>query len=124
VTTPNVPPGGTATGLPPNIAGALSYLLGPITGIVFLVLEKENRFIRFHAMQSTIVGAVWVIISMVLPFFFAIPILGWLIAMVSSLFGLIGLALCLFMMFQAFQGKEWEFPVLGAYARQQMGGAA
>ena len=42
----------SSTGLQPNVAGALSYLLGIITGVLFLVIEKENRFVRFHAAQS------------------------------------------------------------------------
>lgn len=45
----------TSLGFPQNVAGALCYLLGPVTGIIFLLLEKKNRFIRFHALQSTIV---------------------------------------------------------------------
>jgi uncharacterized membrane protein len=48
---------GTSTGLAANVAGLLTYILGPITGVLFLVLEKENRFVRFHAMQSVVVGS-------------------------------------------------------------------
>lgn len=120
------PGGTTSTGLTPTLAGALAYLLGPITGILFLVLEKENRFVRFHAMQSTIVSVVWFILSNVLSFLLgvlaAIPILGWLVGILVS-FGMaaIGLLLWLILMWKAFSGEEWEFPVLGAFARQQMG---
>lgn len=119
------PGGSTATGLTPNLAGALAYLLGPITGILFLVLEKENRFVRFHAMQSTIVSVAWFILTNVLSFLLgvlgAIPLIGWLVGMLVS-FGmsLIGLMLWLLLMWKAFSGEEWEFPVLGAFARQQV----
>jgi len=41
--------GKTSTGINPTVAGLLSYLLGFVTGIIFLVIEKENRFVRFHA---------------------------------------------------------------------------
>ena len=118
------PSGGTSgTGLASNVAAALAYVLGPITGIVFLVIEKNDRFVRFHAMQATIVGFVWVIISMLFSPLMGIPLLGWLFGLIAALWGWVGLAAALFMMWQAYQRKEWEFPVLGAFARQQVGGA-
>lgn len=115
----------TSTGLQPNVAGALAYLLGLITGIAFLVLEKENRFVRFHAAQSIVVSIAMIalsialsILSTVLAF---IPILGWIVAIVLSLgLGLGSFVLWLFLMWQAFQGKEWEAPIVGAYARKMM----
>src|SRR5689334_17289909 len=56
----------TSTGLSANVAGALSYLLGFITGIVFLVLEKQNRFVRFHAAQSIAVSVAIIVLSIAL----------------------------------------------------------
>ncbi|MDP3142898.1 MAG: hypothetical protein Q8N14_02985, partial [Candidatus Omnitrophota bacterium] len=47
--------GKTSTGIEPKVAGLLSYLLGFITGVIFLLIEKENKFVRFHALQSIIV---------------------------------------------------------------------
>ena len=44
----------SATGLDKNTAGALSYVLGPITGVIFLVLEQDP-YVKFHAMQSIVV---------------------------------------------------------------------
>ena len=93
MTTPNVPPGGgtTSTGLAPNVAGALAYLLGPITGILFLVIEKENRFVRFHAMQSTVLCVAWIIVSFGLTFLTAVPVLGWIVGiLLSFVMGLAG----------------------------------
>ena len=127
VTTPNVPPAGgtTATGLTQNLAGALAYLLGPVTGILFLVIEKENRFVRFHAMQSTLLSIAWIIVSVVISFFSAVPVLGWIVGILTSLvLGLGGFILWLFLMWQAFQNREFELPVIGALARKQLGGAA
>ena len=64
----------TSTGLDANLAAALSYLLGFVSGAVFLLLEKENRFVRFHALQSVLAfGAItllWVLLN-------AVPILGF-----------------------------------------------
>ena len=50
-------PAGTSTGLSPNVAGLLCYVAGWITGIIFFVLERRNKFVRFHAAQSIIVLA-------------------------------------------------------------------
>ena len=55
----------------PKLMGALAYLLGPITGILFLLMEKGNKFVRFHAMQSTILfGGLFVSISSLVLFRF------------------------------------------------------
>jgi uncharacterized membrane protein len=127
MTTPNVPPGGstTGTGLAPNVAGALAYLLGPITGILLLVVEKQNRFVRFHAMQSTVLCVAWIIVSIGLSFFTAVPVLGWIVGIfVSFVMGIAGFILWLLLMWKAFQGEEWELPVVGPFARKQLGSAA
>jgi uncharacterized membrane protein len=117
--------GPTSTGLPANVAGALAYVLGPITGVIFYVLEKDNRFVRFHAAQSIavfvmmfIVGIVLTVLGTILGF---VPIIGWLIAMLLS-FGLsvVSFVLWIFLMWQAFQGNEWEAPFAGVFARRMV----
>jgi len=127
VTSPNASPAGgpTATGLTQNLAGALAYLLGPITGILFLVLEKENRFVRFHAMQSTVLCIIWFILNVALSFLAAVPVLGWIVGILTGLvLGLAGFILWLVLMWKAYQGEEWELPIIGAFVRKQMGGNA
>ncbi len=124
MTSPNVPSGTSATGLSSNMAGALAYLLGPITGILFLVIERQDRFVRFHAMQSIMVCFAWIVLSVVLSLFTAVPLVGWIISfLLGTVLGLVGVLLWLFLMWQAFQGKAWEVPVVGAFARQQIGGS-
>lgn len=113
----------SSTGLAPNVAGALAYVLGPITGIFFLVMEKQSRFVRFHAMQSTLVWIALIVVNVVLNVFNAvlsrIPFIGWLFALgLAMVFGLACLALWLAMMFMAFRGREWELPVVGEHARK------
>lgn len=113
----------SSTGLAPNLAGALAYVLGPITGILFLVMEKQSRFVRFHAMQSVLVGIALIIVNAVLSFANAIlvriPFIGWLFALgLAMIVGLASLVLWLALMFQAYQGKEWELPVVGEHARK------
>jgi uncharacterized membrane protein len=126
---PITPAGGgkTSTGLEPNLAGALSYVLGPITGILFLVLEKESKFVRFHAMQSTVLGVAWIVLTYALSILAGVvafvPVIGWIISILVSVgMGLIGFILWLMLMWRAFQGQEWEVPVAGPLARKQIGG--
>jgi uncharacterized membrane protein len=111
------------TGLSPNVAGALAYLLGPITGIIFLVIEKNDQFVRFHAMQSTVLGLAWIVASFVLSVVFgAIPVIGWLFGFLLSIVMAIGgVVLWLLLMFKAYQGQEWELPWVGQFARKQLG---
>jgi uncharacterized membrane protein len=114
MSTPPPVPERSSTGLDANIAAALTYLVGFITGILFLVLEKDSSFVRFHAMQSTIVSVAFVALQMALGF---IPILGW---MLMPLLGLAGLVLWLFLMVKAFQGERFKLPVVGDIAEQQV----
>lgn len=104
----------SSTGLKENVAGALSYLLGPITGILFLIMEKESQFVKFHAMQSTIVfGGLWVL-SIILSF---IPYIGW---MLLPLINLIGLILWVLLMYKAYSNEWFKLPVVGDIAEQQI----
>jgi len=120
----------SSTGLDPNVAGALAYLLGPITGILFLVLEKRSAFVRFHAAQSIGLSVAWIVFWVVFTIvggvLGAIPILGWIVGIVlfllSAVVGLAGLALWLFLMLQAFRGQEWEIPWVGEQSRALLGG--
>jgi uncharacterized membrane protein len=116
----------SSTGLAPNVAGALAYLLGPITGILFFLLEKENRFVRYHAAQSITLGLLWIALSVAFSvlsgMLVMVPVLGWLVALLLSVvFGLGGLFLWLFLMWRAYQGREWESPIAGPLARKLAG---
>lgn len=122
----STPSTSSATGLADNVAGALAYLLGPITGIGFLVMEKERRFVRFHAMQATLVGVVLIIVNFALNVLNAvlvrIPLIGWLFALgLVMVVGLASLVLWLALMYAAYRGQEWELPVIGAEARKLLG---
>lgn len=115
----------STTGLAPNVAGAIAYLLGPVTGIILLVMEKDSPFVRFHAAQSTVLGVAMVVVSIVLSILTAVlavvPILGWLAAvLLNFVFGLVTFVLWILLMWKAFSGEEWEFPVAGGYARSIM----
>ena len=116
-------PATPTTGLAPNVAGALAYVLGPITGVLFLVLEKDNRFVRFHAAQSITTGLLLVafsialsIISTVLAF---VPVIGWIVGLLLALgLGFGGFVLWVLLIWRASQGREWEVPFAGSFARR------
>jgi uncharacterized membrane protein len=105
----------SSTGLEANLAAALSYLVGFITGIIFLVLEKENRFVRFHAMQSTLVFAGIVLLDIVLQI---VPILGALVVVFLVIPA--SAVLWLLLMFKAYQGEEYQLPIVGRIAAEKI----
>lgn len=98
------------TGLPKNTAAALSYVLGPISGVVFLVLEKDP-YVKFHAMQSIVVFG----LIFVLQWAFAVTIL---LAPLSGLLTIVAFVMWLVLIYKAWKGEEWEAPLLGKYARK------
>ena len=105
----------TAGGLDENVAGALTYALGWITGAAFLFLEPANRFVRFHALQSVLVfgslSVAWFVAM-------AIPFLGWLIALVVIPW--LSVILWLFLMFKAYRGERFKLPFVGDIAEQHV----
>ncbi len=104
----------TSLGTTQNVAGLLTYILGWVTGIVFLLIEKENSLVRFHAMQSIVIFVPLTIASFVVGF---LPFVGGLLTTLVSLATII---IWLFMMFQALQGKRYKFPYAGDYAETQL----
>jgi len=112
----------TSMGLEENIAGVLCYVLGWITGIVFLVLEKENKFVRFHAMQSIATFLpLSVIMWLIGSIFMWMPFIGWAIwSMISTLLWILVLILWLILMFKAYQGEMYKLPIVGDFAEKQI----
>jgi uncharacterized membrane protein len=116
-------------GLTPNVAGALAYLVGAITGILFLVIDpfKTDRFVRFHAFQSIFFNLAWI------AFWILWTIIGLMLGAIShGLFFIIqlpinlllfvgGFCLWAYLMYTAYQGKTFQLPVIGALAASQAG---
>ncbi len=100
--------------LEPNVEAALAYVLGALSGIIVLVFEKNNKFVRFHAMQSVIAHLAIFVVSVVAG---VVPVLGFL---VGSLLTLVTLVLFAFMAYQAYSNKEFELPIIGKIAKQQV----
>lgn len=105
----------TSSGLDPNVAAALSYVLGWITGIAFLLIERDDKFVRFHAMQSTIV---FLSLSLACILLQSIPILGMLIAVFLVI--PVAAVLWLVLMFKAYQGERFKLPIAGDMAEQRI----
>jgi len=107
--------GKTSSGMQPNFAALLSYVLGFVTGLVFFLTEKENRFVRFHAMQAICFSLAMMAISFALMF---IPLIGWVLIPLVQIGTFVIWIIC---MVQAYQGKWFRLPVIGDVAAKQAG---
>lgn len=127
----SAPAGGATTsgGLTSNVAGALAYLFGFVTGIVFLVIEpfKNDKFVRFHAFQSIIfnvaVIVLWIvfaILSAILSYITA-GIAGLILFPISMLLWLAMMAFWVFLMYKAYNNERFMIPIVGAIAAKQAG---
>ena len=103
----------TSTGLDQNVAGLLCYLFGWITGIIFLILEKENKLVRFHAIQSIIVFGFFTVASAALGW---IPIIG---DFFSAAIGIIAFIIWIVLMVKASQGEKFKVFIAGDIADKQ-----
>jgi len=104
--------GKTSLGMEQNIEGLLCYVLGWVTGIIFLLLEKENKFVRFHAVQSIVVFGAYTVIAIILSF---IPVVGWIILWIL---GVLAFILWIVLMVKAYQGQMYKLPVAGDIAEK------
>jgi uncharacterized membrane protein len=105
----------TSVGLEENVAGLLCYVLGWVSGIVFLIIEPKNKFVRYHAIQSIIVfGA----INIVILIFSWIPIAG---VVISTLLGILAFILWIVLMVKAYRGNKYKLPVSGNMAEKWTG---
>ena len=104
--------GKTSTGMQVNVAALLSYVLGWVTGLIFYLIEKDNKFVRFHAMQSIVTFGGLNVLIMVLIF---IPVLGWIVMPIVSILQFI---LWILLMVKAYQGETFKLPIAGDIAEK------
>lgn len=104
----------TSSGMDENVAGALAYALGFVTGAAFLFTEPSNKFVRFHALQSVMVfgglSVAWFIAM-------SIPLFGWLVAFV--VIPPLSAVLWLLLMYKAYHGVRFKIPFAGDIAEQR-----
>lgn len=101
-------------GLRPNVAGALCYVLGWVSGLVFLLFGGDNRFVRFHALQSIFLFGGISVLGLLLGF---LPTVG---AALGSALSLIGLICWVYLMVKAYQNERIELPVVGELAQSKV----
>ena len=104
--------GKSSLGLDPNVVSLLSYLGGFISGIIFFVLEKENKFVRFHAMQSIILFGGLFVLQMALVFTIILVFL-------VPIFSVGGFILWIILMIKAYNGEMFKLPIIGNIAEQK-----
>ncbi len=123
------PSAAETTGMSSNVAGALAYILGLITGIIFLVIDpyKNDRFVRFHAFQSIFFNVAWIAILIVFSILgsilsFATAGFGGLIMLpLWGLLSLVFLAFWIFLMYKAYNNEQYRAPFIGDLAAKQAG---
>ena len=108
----------TSTGIAPRVEGLLCYLGVWIAGIIFLIIEQKNKWVRFHAAQSIVVfGSLW-IAGLVLGW---IPFIGHFFSVVLSITGFI---LWIIMMVKAYNGERYKLAWAGDLAEMMIGQSA
>jgi uncharacterized membrane protein len=111
--------GKTSTGMETNLAALLCYALGFVTGIIFYVLEKESKFVRFHAMQSIVVFGFLFGLGIVARVLIFIPVLGWMVmGIIYPVIGVASLILWVILMIKAYQGEYFKLPIAGDIAEK------
>ena len=108
----------TSTGLPANVAGLLCYVLGWVSGLVFILIEQENKFVRYHARQSIITFGSITVVQIVLSILGLIPFIGVIFGILNLIIVLLCLALWIVLMVKAYQGTTYKLPWAGNLAEK------
>ena len=104
--------GKSSTGLDENVAGLLCYVGWWISGLVFVLIEKSSKLVRFHAMQSIYVFGIISVAEIILSW---IPFVGFIL---SWIVWVIGIVLWIVLMVRAYQGKMLKLPWVGNQAEK------
>ncbi|MEM5829649.1 MAG: DUF4870 domain-containing protein [Candidatus Aenigmatarchaeota archaeon] len=106
--------GKTSLGWNENLEALLAYSLGWPTGIAFYLLEKKSRFVKFHALQSTLAFLALNATSAIVAI---IPIIG---AFLSGIVFLLTIVVWIVCMIKAYQGEQFELPLVGEIAKKNV----
>jgi uncharacterized membrane protein len=102
--------------LDPSLAAALAYSLGAVTGLLFLILDKDRPFVRFHAMQSTVFSIVASVLALMLR---GVPLFGRLLYVLAIIAAIV---LWIRLMFKALSGQRYKLPYIGDFVEHQVDG--
>ncbi len=123
---PGAPAVATQAGMADNMASALCYLLGLLTGILFLVLEPYNRnkLIRFHAFQSIFFNVayigVWIVVMILSIALGALPVIGWIFGILLHFAVMIGFFIMwIMLLYKAYNNEKMVLPIIGPLAEKQ-----
>lgn len=108
------PIGKSSLGMEENLAALLAIFFTPISAIILLIMEKDSKFVKFHAIQSIAIVVCVFVINIVLGF---IPILGWILLLFINLGVFI---LWIVLLLKAYQGEWFELPVVGKFSMDQI----
>jgi len=106
--------GRSSLNLSENVVALIAYLFGWLSGLIILLLEKESRFVRFHALQSLVFFAG---MSLIIGIFGRIPVIGWVFAAAG---GILTFGFWIIGMIKAYQGEAYRFPIVGDFAARQI----
>ncbi len=121
--------GGKGTGLAPNVASLLCYICMPISSIVFMLMEKENKDVQFHAWQGTIFGVGYIVVIVAIEVLAAllgamVSFLGVVLGLLVPIIGLVSFVVWIICLVKAYQGERWKIPYIGDIAEKKAGLAA
>jgi uncharacterized membrane protein len=116
----------STTGLDPHVAATLAYLAGPFSGVLVLLAERSNTYVRFHAWQSIIgLGGLGVIVALLLGLAFASLVVSaamfrtlLVTSWVTWALWMVCWAICVV---KAFSRRRWKLPIAGTYAEHLAG---
>lgn len=100
----------TSDTLERRLAAVLCYMLWIVSGLSILIVERDDRFVRFHALQSIMYSSVVLLTLIVLT------IVG--LSLLTSLLGMAALAVWVTLMFRAARGEWWELPLVGSWSER------
>lgn len=104
----------TTLGLSENMTAALAYLVGWVTGLVVYLMEKDNKNLRFHALQSIVFFGLVTVVNMLLGGFYYV----WMLTQLVNAVALVVWIICLV---KAYQGEKFRIPVIADFVEKQLG---
>ena len=115
----------SSTGLEPQFAGALAYLAGPFSGILVLLAERTNRYVRFYAWQAVVGlgGFGFLTVALLASAFlglFVSPVLFKTLYLAAGAAGIVWLLLWGTCLVKAFGGSVWKLPLAGNFAERRV----
>lgn len=111
--------GETALGLEANVAGFLTYVLGFLSGLFFFLIEKDNKFVRFHAIQSMIIFGAIYLLHIVIRFVFCGPSMAILLKTFTALLNIASLIIWIILLIKSYEGEKFKLPKIGNFALKQ-----